>query len=315
VSLAILVSCGSRSEVPGVRIAATDAGLEASPKVAPPLPESCNSDTDCASDAYCLVGSCDGGCVAVPRNCDDGVSCTRDTCSESTRSCVHSPDDSLCPDTQLCSPRRDCDAFIYGVGIDNHLYEMRVPSAQVFDVGVPAAPITDVALTGSVLYATDSYILYRLDRATAADTVVASILPLHQYNGLGAAADGSLLATADAPSLFRIDPVTGASTAIAPIPALYRASGDVTTWTTRVLVPVNSLVTFAPASLASFDAITFAATVIGRWGDSCVYGIATLGGVVYGLDCVGGIFTVDPQTGTTAMVGMSSTKIIGAAGR
>jgi hypothetical protein len=315
----LCASCGSRSEIFGLGSDAGRATVDAAPEAALP-PGSCTTDSDCATGAYCLVGTCDGdgGCASNARDCDDGISCTRDTCSETAKSCVHTPDDSLCPDTELCSPRRDCDAFVYGVGSDNHLYETRVPSGQVaLDVGFPAATITDVALTGaSVLYAIDSYNLYRVDRATAANTLVAAILPLYEYNGLGAAADGSLLATAsDAFDLFRVDPVTGLSTPIAAIPANYQSGGDVTTWTTRVLVPINLVDDPTLASLASYDAATLQSVVVGAWTDRCLYGIATLGGVVYELDCMGSIYTVDPQTGAASLVGQSTVRYLGAAGR
>ncbi|HEY4012719.1 MAG TPA: hypothetical protein VGM06_05250 [Polyangiaceae bacterium] len=311
-------SCGSRSEIFGLASAAGDAGVDAAPEAAPPLPPSCTSDSDCVTGAYCLVGSCDtdGGCVTGPRNCDDGVSCTQDTCSETNKACVHSPEDALCPATELCSPIHDCGAFVYGVGFDNHLYETSVPSGQTFDVGLPAPLITEVALAGTgVLYATESYNLYRVDRATAAYTTVAPIIPLHQYNGLGAAADGSLLATSDAASLFRVDPTTGASAPIALLPTGDKAAGDVTTLGSQWLVPIESS-DESTFSLESFDVATLRPTIVGPMNDVCAWGLATLGGVVYILDCNGVISTLDPETGASRQVGQAmGRRFLGAAGR
>ncbi|MGC4122177.1 MAG: hypothetical protein QM765_47875 [Myxococcales bacterium] len=42
------------------------------------------------------------GCVESPRACDDGIACHRNGCDPGTRACVHTPDDSLCPDGQWC---------------------------------------------------------------------------------------------------------------------------------------------------------------------------------------------------------------------
>ena len=42
------------------------------------------------------------GCQYTPVDCDDGVSCTVDTCNPAT-GCVHTPDDALCDDENPCT--------------------------------------------------------------------------------------------------------------------------------------------------------------------------------------------------------------------
>ncbi len=86
--------------------------------------DSCNETTDScdyvADDAACDDGLfCNGaetcspavGCVAgTSVNCDDGISCTDDSCNETTDSCDNVANDAHCPDDGLfCSGLEYCD--------------------------------------------------------------------------------------------------------------------------------------------------------------------------------------------------------------
>jgi hypothetical protein len=312
-----LVSCGSRSELPGALgdagAAPVDAAVEAPPPLQPGAP--CGTDADCATGRYCVAAyRCDPalGCVLTPRSCDDAVDCTRDACSDVTRSCAHTPDDTLCPSTALCSARRGCDAFVYAMASDMHLYEARVPSGALVDLGMPAPALTDLALgSNGVLYATDSYILYTVDRATADAATIASILPVHQYAGLGASA-GVLLATADVSQLFQVDVASGASLPVAALPSSF--TGDVTALGDRVLVSVSN-VNPPTDTLVAWDRSAQSVTVVGDLRFARVWGLATLGGVVYGLTSTGAILTVDPTTGNATQLSQAVARFVGAAGR
>jgi hypothetical protein len=317
-----LAACGSRSELSGALAGAdaapVDAAVEAPPTVPPGGP--CATDADCATSSYCVAAyRCDPvlGCVLTPRSCDDAVDCTRDACSDVTRRCSHTPDDTLCPSTALCSALRGCDAFVYAMASDMHLYEARVPSGALVDLGMPAPALTDLALgSNGVLYGTDSYILYSVDRATAAAATIASILPVHQYAGLGEAA-GGLLATADVSQLFQVDAASGVSLAVAALPS--SLTGDVTALGDRVFVTVSDLTapTMAPPTdtLVVWDRSAESVTVVGDLGFSRVWGLATLGGVVYGLTSTGAVLTVDPTTGHATQVSQATARFVGAAGR
>ncbi|MBI4717362.1 MAG: hypothetical protein HY763_06120 [Planctomycetes bacterium] len=71
-------------------------------------------------DSLCDNGLfCDGAercdpsqnCVAgPPPTCDDGLTCTADTCDESTARCLHRSDDSACDDGLFCNGIETCDA-------------------------------------------------------------------------------------------------------------------------------------------------------------------------------------------------------------
>jgi hypothetical protein len=104
---------------------------------------SCTTDT-CDSTGHCahtaIAGSCpdsDGmfcnggsacaptsstadhttGCAPTPApNCDDGLSCTTDSCSNATSACVNTPTDSVCDDSMFCNGMERC---VPGAGADS----------------------------------------------------------------------------------------------------------------------------------------------------------------------------------------------------
>ncbi len=312
-------ACGSRT---GLTVQPGDGGLSvADAQLTPPSVESgspCTSDADCTVDAFCVTSAtCDPatGCVLVARSCDDGVACTTDSCSEASRRCTNVPDDSVCPDTELCSATRGCDAFVYAVAADGHLYEARVPSGDLVDLGQPAASVGDLALgPGGVLYATDTYVLSSVDRATAQTTTIASILPLHPYSGLGTGS-GELLATTDVPQVFAVGMLDGSSTPVASLPPGYGEGGDVTALGARVFVSLPATGNMSTDTLVAVNVATGGSTVIGEFGYRCVWGLATLGGVVYGLTCEGRLVTIDVTTGKGTAVARVAQQFIGAAGR
>ena len=85
--------------------------------------DSCNEGTDqcdhAANNAVCNNGQfCDGvevcdlvnGCVDAPNpNCNDGVSCTADSCNEGTDQCDHAANNAVCNNGQFCDGVEVCD--------------------------------------------------------------------------------------------------------------------------------------------------------------------------------------------------------------
>jgi hypothetical protein len=259
-----------------------------------------------------VVPEADATCAA---KCNDGIPCTRDDCDPSG-GCTHTPDDSVCPDTQLCSPKRGCDAFVYGAASDGHLYEVRIPSAVLVDIGLSPATAANLALASDgTLYLTDTYVLYRADRGTAATNAVGPMLPLHQYGGLGSSTGGGLQATADVPDLFRVDSMNGAAAILAVFPPGYRASGDVTSIGSTFYVSAIDNAQPATDYIVAFDASTTSSMVVGNIGFHCVWGLATLGGVLYGLTCEARLLQIDPNSGKATDLGGTGVPFLGAAGR
>ncbi len=88
--------------------------------------DSCNEATD-SCDNTPDNGACDNGlfcdgsetCDAIndcqagtAPNCDDGISCTVDSCNEGADSCNNAPDDSACDNGQFCDGSETCNAAI-----------------------------------------------------------------------------------------------------------------------------------------------------------------------------------------------------------
>ncbi|MGB0714310.1 MAG: IPTL-CTERM sorting domain-containing protein [Phycisphaerae bacterium] len=74
----------------------------------------CNDGLFCNGVETCSpVNGCEAG---TPPICDDGVSCTMDSCNEDTDSCDNMPNDGLCNDgafcngVETCDPTNDCQA-------------------------------------------------------------------------------------------------------------------------------------------------------------------------------------------------------------
>jgi hypothetical protein len=75
----------------------------------------CTLDADCDNGAWCDgAETCNAGtCVngSAP-NCDDGVSCTNDSCNEGTDSCDNTVDDANCDNGAWCDGAETCSATL-----------------------------------------------------------------------------------------------------------------------------------------------------------------------------------------------------------
>jgi hypothetical protein len=67
----------------------------------------CDNGVFCDGDETCAGGVCDPG---TPPNCDDGVTCTDDTCDEANNQCDNVAQDALCDDSQHCNGVETCDS-------------------------------------------------------------------------------------------------------------------------------------------------------------------------------------------------------------
>jgi len=71
------------------------------------------NDANCDDGAFCTgVETCDAinDCQpGTPVDCNDGVSCTNDSCNEGTDSCDNIPDDVICDDGLTCTGAETCD--------------------------------------------------------------------------------------------------------------------------------------------------------------------------------------------------------------
>ena len=78
-------------------------------EVGPP----CTVDDDCivVADACTNAAICSAGhCKTIggPKNCDDKIDCTADSCDPPSGKCKHDAKDSVCTGGQLCDPKLGC---------------------------------------------------------------------------------------------------------------------------------------------------------------------------------------------------------------
>ena len=88
----------------------------------PPL--QCTTDADCDDGLFCngLETCVAGTCVpGTPPNCDDGISCTADSCNEALSACINTPNDAACSSgnqctSETCDPAQGCVSAPVGAG-------------------------------------------------------------------------------------------------------------------------------------------------------------------------------------------------------
>ena len=73
------------------------------------LDSECDNGLFCDGSETCNAGTCQAGTAPT---CDDGVSCTVDSCNEGTDSCDFATNDSLCENGLFCDGTETCDAVL-----------------------------------------------------------------------------------------------------------------------------------------------------------------------------------------------------------
>ncbi|MGZ5968163.1 MAG: hypothetical protein ACXWP4_10895 [Polyangiales bacterium] len=270
-------------------------------------------DVRCDDGLFCTgVERCDlaKGCVTTPRNCADPIACTHDLCDEATNSCVHDPDDALCPVSHVCDPVLGCQARAIAHS-QTDLYEIRLPSGIVKKIGPTTMKLTDVALQpDGTFYGIDFTSICALDIKTGSCTG-ASVPVSGNIVGLDSAPDGRLFGAGDT-RVYVIDPKTGLETAVATLPTGLTASGDIAFVGTRMLVTARGGLSDI---LVEIDPKTGAGKSLGNIGYSCVWGLAGYGPTLYGLTCEGRVLRIDPVTGKGTQLTKVDVKFWGATAR
>ena len=76
-----------------------------------PVPEggACDDGLYCITGESCTAGTCSGGSAL---DCDDGVTCTSDSCDEAADACDNVPVDASCADGLYCNGAESCDGLL-----------------------------------------------------------------------------------------------------------------------------------------------------------------------------------------------------------
>jgi hypothetical protein len=299
--LLLVVACGARTGLGGFVEGTTDAGgqdvVDAEPSdVALDVAQDVEPDVPpvhCTSDA----------------ECNDGISCTRDRCERATGTCVHDPDNALCPPGFVCRPPcvaasfAESNAFLYGVAL---------PAGDVVVIGATRVALEDIALDShGTLYGVSGTSLYTVDTKTGAASRVAPLSVV--LSALDFAPDGTLYA-AGGDSLFTIDPKTGELQKVATYPPGYFSSGDLAVIGSRLLATVNSEAG-ENDSLLSIDLETFDETLVGSTGFRKIYGLAAYGTQLFGYTNAGQVLQIDPTTAESTVLASPGTMFYGASAR
>jgi hypothetical protein len=267
----------------------------------------CQDGVFCNGDKRCAPAM---GCVTTPRNCDDGIACTHDSCDERSRSCLHQPDDSLCPVGFACDPTSGCVARGFAES-DTTFYTVRLPSGAVATVGPTGTALDDIALhPNGTVYGVSFGALYTVDPATGNTVFVAT--ENANLNALDAAPDGTLYA-AGGSTLYTIDPASGALTYVLTYPNNYASSGDLAIVAGTLLATVTG---GGPTdTLLSVDLSTHGTSVIGDTGFTCIWGLAAYGSSLFGFTCGGEVLSIDPASGRATLLTTMGVMFYGASSR
>lgn len=335
------IACGARTELGAPEV---DASLDASGDVVKDVvvitDAGCSMDAECNDGFACTIDACDptlhvcthaprdalcddglfcdgdetcdpnAGCVTMPRDCADGVSCTVDACDESKKACTHTPDDALCPISHICDPVLDCQAHALAHD-DTTLFDVRLPSGQVNVLGATSFELTDIALSPSnVLYGIGFDALYTVSQQTGTATFSKSING-SSLNGADVSPDGTLW-VAGGSELSTLDTTSGALTFVASFPSGASSSGDLAWVGPRLLA---TAVGGGGDELVEFDVVHKTSKVLGPCGFGCIWGLAAYGTVLYGLTCEGRVLSIDTTTGAATQLNLSNATFWGASAR
>ncbi len=308
-------------------------------------------DAACDDGLLCTIDACDGftGCVNDPSNdpCDDGLACTIDTCDALLDQCVTEPCDGLCDDLDFCNGVERCDAAFGCVGgpqacvtdtacAASTCNEGAEVCAHVFPAGcsppdvhilvtdstgslwdvapfgtptqtliAPTAGTThlDIAILGTRWFVAD----FALQELVPGTNQVLQTLLTGGPNSLAAGPDGMLYMANT--TVYRVHPDTSAVEIVALLPPGHNSSGDIAFVGDRMFVSTDS---GCGGALVEVDVATGASFVLGGDGLGCVYGLATVAGVLYLVNCDGKIGTFDPDTGEARILANTTVTPYGA---
>jgi hypothetical protein len=324
--LALVVSaCGDRTGLLlPVSMDGPDADTDSMPmsEAGPGSPDGTTGDDDSPDEQTRDDSSgIEAGCPSP--ECDDGIACTKDECDIATRTCLHTPQNGLCPVGFVCDLALGCSAGAYASS-GATLYTANLPSASIQNVGSTSLTGTgtsidlfDLALApDGTLYGVDATsVLYTIDTSTGEVTPI----PVHPYlgatlNALDAAPDGTLYA-AGLNLLYAYDLSSHTLNQLATYPPGLASSGDLASLGGKLFATANNGQAMSNDVLLVIDLATLSMTVLGSTGFPCIYGLAAQGTSLFGFTCNGQVLSLDTTSGQGTLLGTPGQAFFGASAR
>jgi hypothetical protein len=205
---------------------------------------------------------------------------------------------------------------IYAITFAPHsaLYRLSPGSHRARLVGRTGVRLTDLAFRGRTLYAISFTDLYRLNARTGARHTIGK-LGVSGANALATRPATDTLYGADRNGiLFRVNPRTGRAAIVGRFGGHLLSAGDLTFADGHLYATVEHRGS-TRSLLASVNARTGAATVIGSTGYRNVYGLVTRNGALYGATFSGKFLAICRRTGRARAIWDDGLPIGGLAAR
>jgi len=282
------------------------------------------NDALCSDGADCTLDHCDtaaGGCTWATRDelCADGLDCTEDLCTPFS-GCSSTPDDARCGPGERCEPAcRGCILDVAPAGrflahSEASLYQVDPSAPTSLYIGEIGYSVTDIAVTtDNMLWGITYSSLISINYCTGVGSYIGDVGSTATLNALVSAPDGALFAADAQGDVWRVNPTTGRGTLIGNYGTGLSSSGDLA-WGPDGRLYGSVFASWSPTDLLiAVDPASGRATLVGDTGFDDVFGLAVLGGVLYGLTTDGFLITLDMTSGRGAFAGDLGPSFWGAA--
>lgn len=248
-------------------------------------------DTRCADDRFCTIAErCDvaRGCVSDTVACDDGRTCTADTCDDGLASCRFTAI-AACPILAHDSTR---------------IFELDVTAGEPTfrtDLMPAMPPLTDIAYApDGTLYGVTWPAFGTIDLASGRFTPLVRS-SIGDMTALVVTDDGTFY-VGSSEGIFLLDPVSGMTTLVEGRAPGALAVGDLEIVDGRVFATVTLSASGMTPDLLVELLPDGGVRVAGSLGVPCMWALAVVDGRLHGISCDTNLYAIDPETAATTLL-------------
>jgi hypothetical protein len=195
---------------------------------------------------------------------------------------------------------------------DSRLFRISPSRRTTTFVGYLGHEITDIAFLGGVLYGIGFGTFYRINLQTGLGTEIGALKVVNGNALTNVPGHSDLLAASTTGQVFWINPTDAAVTNVGYFGVGIGSSGDLT-YIGRTLYATVTRAGYVDSFLARVNVGTGMARIIGDSGFASVYGLAPLGGTLYGATSVGAFLRFNVRTGRATLLWSSHLPVGGLA--